>query len=147
MNILDLTERAESGGCAAQTAVGICYLYGDDSVAVDYAKAFRFLSMAAEQGASRAIANLGDMYLNGLGTARNLNKAISLYEQVARVEFFAALELGRIYAGGRGLSADPPKAVEWYTVAISFAEEDFDYDALSDELKEAKAYVEQHRRD
>ena len=142
MNIADLTRRAESGSCVAQTTLGLVYLYGDAPVDIDYGKALRFLSMAAEQGASRAIANLGDMYLNGLGTARNVSKAIQLYEQVGKLEFFAALELGRIYASGMGVPVDARKALEWYSVALSFAKEDFDCDALAEELSEAKDYVE-----
>jgi TPR repeat protein len=82
VDIAELGKRAESGGCAAQTTLGLLYLYGEEPFGIDYEKALRFLSMAAEQGASRAIANLGDMYLNGLGTAKDVNKAIELYRRV-----------------------------------------------------------------
>src|ERR1700688_1687317 len=103
MDIAELTGRAESGGCVAQALLGMYYLHGEEPVALDYDKAFHFLSMAAEQGSSRAIANLGDMYSKGLGVAKDVRKAIQLYEQVGRVEFFAALELGRIYSNGLGI--------------------------------------------
>jgi len=48
----------------------------------------------------RAIVSLGDMYAAGLGTPRDMAKAIQLYERVAHVEFFAAVALGRIYSEG-----------------------------------------------
>jgi uncharacterized protein len=142
MDISDLTRRAESGQCVAQTTLGMYYLHGEESVAVDYHKAFRLLSMAAEQRATRAIANLAHMYANGLGVDRDVTKAIQLYEQVGAVEFFAALELARIYANGVDHPRDSVKAVKWYSVVVSFGDEKFDHDSLGEEINEARAYIE-----
>ena len=142
MDVVELTRRAEAGSCAAQTALGLYYLFGYGPIEVDHGKAFRFLSLAAEKGASRAIANLGDMYARGLGIPQDVPKAIELYERVGRVEFFAALELGRIYSQGRGVAADQKKAVEWYFTVIRFERPEFNYEALSEELNEAKEYVD-----
>ena len=141
MGITELTHKAESGSCVAQATLGMQYLFGADSVAVDYEKAFRYLSMAAEQGASRAIANLGYMYLTGLGVPRDIKRAIQLFEEVGKVEFHAALDLARIYARGINVPVDRERAYEWYSVVAGFENERFDYDALSEELNEAKAYL------
>jgi len=84
------------------------------------------------------------MYLNGLGTAKDVGEAIRLYERVAKLEFFAAIELARIYARGTAGQVDPKKALEWYSVAASFEGPEFDYDAVGAEFNEAKAYVEDH---
>ena len=82
MNITDM-RRAEAGSCAAQSALGACYLHGED-VDTDYKEAFRYLSAAAEQGVSNAVLNLGHMYAEGLGVPQNMPEAIRLYESVGR---------------------------------------------------------------
>lgn len=147
MDISELTHKAESGSCVAQATLGMHYLFGPDSsqfdvdsVAVDYEKAFRYLSMAAEQGASRAIANLGYMYLRGLGVPTDIKRAIQLFEEVGKVEFHAALDLARIYARGIDVPVDRKRAHEWYSVVAGF-ENEFNYDSLSEEFNEAKAYL------
>jgi TPR repeat protein len=136
MDIRDLRQKAESGSCIAQSILGSCYLDGID-VEADYQEAFRLLSMAASQGASRAVVNLAQMHAEGLGTRRNVPEAIRLYKTVASVEFLAPVELGRIYSRGLGVPSDPDEALKWCTAAaeskgIGYCEE----------LREARAFVE-----
>jgi uncharacterized protein len=69
-DINELRRKAEAGSCVAQSVLGLYYLYGLE-VEVDYSEAFRFLSAAAEQGASRAVLNLGYMHAKGLGIPQN----------------------------------------------------------------------------
>ena len=135
MDIRELRQKAESGSCAAQSILGSCYLDGID-VEADYQEAFRLLSMAASQGASRAVVNLARMHAEGLGTRRNVPEAIRLYKTVANVEFLALVELGRIYSRGLGAPSDPDEALKWYTAAAEST-------GIGDceELREAKAYV------
>jgi TPR repeat protein len=116
------------------------YLFGYESLPVNYDKAFSLLSAAAEQGATRAIANLADMYAQGLGTTRDLSKAIELYESVGHREFFAALALGRIYARGLYGDIDSQKARYWYS-AVGFKKPGFDCEGVGSELTEAKDYI------
>jgi uncharacterized protein len=137
MKLFELRRRAEAGSCASQAILGLRYLYGTDEVAVDYQQALRFLSAATEQGSSRAIANLAYMHELGLGTPRDLTKAIQLYERVGNVEFFAAIALGRIYSKELGLSMNPEEAFRWYSVAAAFEGRV----TPCEELTEAKAYV------
>jgi hypothetical protein len=82
LSIPDLRHRAESGSAVAQTILGICYLEGVE-VEVNHEEAFRLLRAAANQGASRAMANLAYMYAEGLGTTKSLQEALPLYEQAA----------------------------------------------------------------
>ena len=77
LNIPDLRHRAESGSAVAQTILGTCYLEGVE-VETNHKEAFRPLSAAAKQGASRAMANLAYMYAEGLGTTKNLREALPL---------------------------------------------------------------------
>ena len=139
MKLSELKRRAEAGSCSAQAILGLQFLYGGDEITVDYEQAHRFLSAAADKGASRAIVNLANMYAQGLGVAKDPQRAIELYERVGRVEFFAAIALGRIYSTGTSVPADLDRAFVWYRTAVAFE------DRVSDceELREAKAYVEQ----
>jgi TPR repeat protein len=78
------------------------------------------------------------MYAEGLGIPKNLPEAIRLYEAAAKAgEFFAQVELGRIYSRGVGVRPDPEAALRWYSTAA--AQEGSVGDC--DELQEAKAYV------
>ena len=140
MNITDMRRKAEAGSCVAQSVLGACYLYGEE-VDTDYKEAFRYLSAAAEQGASRAVLNLGRMHAKGLGVPQNVPEAIRLYEAVggpaSSTDAFAArIELGRIFALGRGVSIDREAALKWYSAAIDVAPDDD-----SEDLSEARAYV------
>jgi len=141
MDIDGLRRKAAAGNCAAQSVLGALYLDGIDTE-VNYAEAFRFLSAAANQGASRAIANLARMFAEGLGTTTDLNRAVELYERVGKVEFAAAIALGRIYSLGVDRQPDPVNALKWYSVAASF--EGIVRDC--DDLNEAKAYLQNASR-
>ena len=136
MDIRELRQKAESGSCVAQSILGACYLDGID-VEADYQEAFRWLSMAASQGASRAVVNLARMHAEGLGTSRNVPEAIRLYKSVADVEFLASAELGRIYSRALGVPTDPDEALKWYTAAAEWKGIDD-----CEELREAKAFVQ-----
>ena len=140
-NMAEVREKAEAGSCVAQSILGLCYLYGDD-VEVDYKEAFRFLSAAAEQGASRAVLNLGHMYAQGLGIPQNVPEAIRLFEAVGKPSsstdaFAARIELGRVLSRGVGIPIDKDAALKWYSAAIELAADDDD----SEDLREARAYV------
>jgi TPR repeat protein len=146
LDIADMRRKAETGSCVAQGMLGVCYLYGHD-VEVDYKEAFRFLSAAAEQGASRAVLNLGRMYAQGLGIPQNMSEAIRLFEAVGRPTgstdaFGARIELGRIFTRGVGVPIDAEAARKWYSAAIELASDEED----PEDLREARAYVAQANR-
>jgi TPR repeat protein len=135
VDIEEKRRKAEAGSCATQTILGI-------DVGIDYKEAFRFLSAAASQGASRAVLNLGIMHAKGLGIPQNVPEAIRLFEAVARPSdssdaLAARIELGRLYSSGLGTSVDIAKAVTWYKAAIDLASDSED----SDDLREARTYV------
>lgn len=144
MDITTLKLRAAEGSCAAQAILGLRYLFGDKGVEVDYKEAHRLLSAAAAQGASRAIANLGDMYAAGLGIPRDMAKAIQLYERVGHVEFFAAVALGRIYSKGVDVPVDPERASKWYAAALAFEGRVVDCEELTEARTYLKSNVETH---
>jgi hypothetical protein len=141
LNIAEIRQKAEAGSCVHQCVLGLCYLYGTD-VDLDYKEAFRWLSAAAAQGASRAVLNLGYMYAQGLGIPQNVPEAVRLFTAVARPSnssdaFAARIELGRIFSQGLGILADPNAGLKWYSAAIALATDEED----SEDLKEARAYM------
>jgi len=73
MDIANLRQKADSGNVVAQSILGNCYLEGIE-VGVDDEEAFRLLSSAAGQGASRAKANLSCMHAEGLGVPKSFPK-------------------------------------------------------------------------
>jgi hypothetical protein len=117
----DLRRKADAGGTVAQSIWGACYLDGID-VGMDHHEAFRFLSAAAQQGASRAIVNLARRYAEGLETPRDLAQAIRLYKSVSKVEFLAPIALGRIYSSGQGVAGDAAEALRWYSAAVEWGD-------------------------
>jgi TPR repeat protein len=92
MDIPNLRRQADSDNAVAQSILGNRYLDGVE-VGVDDEEAFRLLSSAAGQGASRAKANLARRHAEGLGVPNNLPEAIRPYE--------AAAKAGRVLCSGR----------------------------------------------
>lgn len=112
-----------------------------DGIGVErsYPLALRWLSSAADQGAPRAIVNLGAMYEQGLGVEQDMDEAIRLYEQAAgRNEFMAFILLARIHVDGRGRLADQRKAAEWYRQALALEHAGME----SPELDEARQFLQ-----
>jgi TPR repeat protein len=72
----------------------------------------------AEDGVPRALANLGGLYAEALGVARNDRRAVELFERAARAgDALAAQNLAVMHAEGRGTAGNPAEAVRWYLVA------------------------------
>ena len=141
LNKVDINEtrlHAEEGNTAAQGILGSAYLFGEDGEDIDYAEALRWLSQAAEKGAYGPIGWLGDMYAQGLGVDKDINKAILLYkESSARGNFNTALLLARMYSQGLQVTVDTNEALRWYTVV--FAHPGIDPD--DEDVGEAKRYL------
>jgi hypothetical protein len=138
---------AEEGSPVDQGFVGWCYLYGR-YVEVDYAQAFRWLSAAAEQRASRPFIHLGRMYAEGLGVPQDIAEAIRRFWAVENVETRAQLGLARIYAQGQGVPPDSSEALRLYkaVAACDYIHPDRAAAAFAgaltpEEVDEAKAYI------
>lgn len=103
-SIEKLSQKAEDGDASAQLKLGYAYLYGLDGLTADYSKAFYYYELAAKQNDKIGINNLGTLYYNGIGTARNPHKAALLFAKAAEAgNFDAATNLGFIYVSGNGI--------------------------------------------
>jgi TPR repeat protein len=145
MDMDDLRRKAEAGSCVSPYLLVLRYLHGID-VKVDHKEAFKLLSAAADQGASRAVLNLARMHAQGLGIPKNMPEAVRLFEALGRPSdssdaFQARIELARIYSSGGDNPVDAEAALEWYSAAIALATEN----AESEELQEAREYLNRVR--
>ena len=142
MALRDRNDAAEAdpGNVVSQGFLGIMYLEGRDGVPQNYEEAFRLLTKAADQGASRPSVWLGTMYEAGLAIPVDLEKARQLYERGAeRGELFGCIFLARLLVSGRLGSVDQNGALRWYRAALNLS-------GAADcvELDEARAYVQNH---
>jgi TPR repeat protein len=142
VDIKRLESEADSGSVVAQGTLGISYLYGLE-VSQDYAAAMRWLTLAAERGASRPTFHLGRMHEERWGVPVNYKRAGQLYQKAAdRGEWLAYVHLARLYRFGRGTAVNEEAALEWYDVAVSESET---IEPCS-ELEEARKYVASHEK-
>ena len=80
-----------------------------------YSEAVKWYRKSAEQGNATAQNNLGAMYANGLGVAKDESEAVTWYRKAAEQGHSRAQNyLGWMYANGRGVAKDESEAVKWY---------------------------------
>ena len=84
----------------------------------DYASAVRWYTFAADEGNAAAQYNLGVIYENGSGVAKQYKTAVRWYTLAADQGYAAAqYNLGVIYENGSGVAKQYKTAVRWYTLA------------------------------
>ena len=84
----------------------------------DYAIALAKWGRAAQQGNVTAQFNLGGMYANGQGVARNYKEALRWYQLAAQQgDAEAQSNIGLMYSEGEGVAQDYKEAVRWYKLA------------------------------
>lgn len=83
-----------------------------------YAEAVEWYMKAAEQGLSEAQNNLGVMYKDGVGVARDYAEAVRWFMLAARQgNVLAQSNLGWMYQAGRGVTQNYDSARHWYMQA------------------------------
>lgn len=79
---------------------------------------FESTKARAEAGDATSQHNLGFMYANGMGVARNDQEAVRWYRQAAERGLASSqYNLGVMYANGVGLAQSDQEAVKWYRLA------------------------------
>jgi hypothetical protein len=114
-----LTEAAQAGATEALTNLGLIYLTGYSGVPKDTAVAVSALRAAAAAGDAVAQYNLGAMYANGDGLARDSNEAQQLFAAAAGQGLQSAqFALGLLFSGSGG-QADFARANRWFRAAAA----------------------------
>ncbi|KAF1024209.1 MULTISPECIES: tetratricopeptide repeat protein [Acinetobacter] len=83
MNVSDLQKAAKAGQPAAQFYLATHFQAGSGGVSKDLKQAFTWFKAAADQGISAAQLNVGRMYADGLGVAKNETTARQYFEKAA----------------------------------------------------------------
>ena len=111
--------QANEGNLEDQMNLAYMYLYGTNGVKQDYDEAFKYYEMAAKQKDPIALNNLGSLYFNGIGTERDVKKALTLFESASALgNDNASLNLGFIYlTGGTKNPERNTKAIELFQKA------------------------------
>lgn len=110
---------ALQGNAKAETNLGDMYLFGRGGLDKNPLIALSWYLKAADQQWPDAQYRLGYMYEVGLGTGKNLQRAVELYRSAATAGYADAQNvLGVLYAtGSDGLQRDDHEAIEWYRKA------------------------------
>lgn len=109
---------ADEGNLQAQLFLGYSYLYGENGLKADYDKSFEYYGKAALQNDATGLNNLGSLYYNGIGVARNPTKAAILFAKATELgNAEAAVNLGFMLISGNGIKKDKAKALECFEKA------------------------------
>lgn len=104
--------QAEQGDTNALLTLGYMYLYGVNGVDINYKKAFEYYELAAKNGDSVAINNLGSLYYSGTGVRKDVFKAAQLFAQASDAgNIDATLNLAVIYLSEKGQLGNTKEAV------------------------------------
>jgi len=110
---------ANQGFAKAETNLGDMYFFGRGGLNRSYLDALSWYLKAAQQDSADAQYRLGYMYEKGLGTAKDVQRAVELYRSSANHGYAEAENLmGILYAvGADGIAEDDKQAVAWYQKA------------------------------
>ena len=92
---------AGEGSLEDQMNLAYMYLYGTNGVEQDFAASLKYYTMAAEQNNPIALNNLGSLYFNGIGTPKNIKKALEMFKKASNLgNSDASVNLAFIYLKG-----------------------------------------------
>ena len=89
---------AELGDPEAQGQLAQWYLQGECSLPANYKEALRLAGIGATQSNTLSMRQLGNLYIDGLGVAKDLDEACKWYRQAAALGNDAAKAELRILA-------------------------------------------------
>lgn len=109
-----ITRSADAGYAEAQVQLGIYLRYGSNSFDIDLADALHNFTEAARLDHPAALAELSEMYANGLGTPLDKVKAFECAVRSAEAGYpQGQFYLADCYMTGMGVEPNVPLAYEW----------------------------------
>jgi len=101
------------------------------TLCIDKEKSFKWCKRAADQGDPDAQLWLGEKYLKGSGTKKDIKKAIKLFKELAsKDEESAYRKLARIYhSGDKGVPVNYSEAAKWFQKTVDARGGNFDDEA------------------
>ena len=117
MNASEMIRLADAGDKKAQEMLAEAYLAGHHGLSVDYAKAYKYSSLAYAQKSSVAARNLGILYLYGWGVKQDYAEAMKLLSLASsNGDKKAPRYIGIIYEQGLGVKKDYALAVRYFSL-------------------------------
>ena len=106
---------ADAGNLHAVKYLGDLYFYGMGGYKQDYAKALETYMTAAEQGDADAQAQIGRIYMDGLGVEQDAEKAMDWNMRAAEQGNAQGQEqIGKMYYLGIGMTKSTEEASRWF---------------------------------
>lgn len=116
---------AIQGDARAAYFISNYYFYGLCGIEQDYKITTVLLNMAAQAGIASAMSRLGIMSEEGLGTKKDLHKAVTLYRYASAAgDGSGSYLLGLCYYNGKGVEKDVGKAIELWRQATELGSGD-----------------------
>lgn len=105
--------------CILVFSVSTAYAGLDEGVAAykrgDYAAALKAFTPLAQNGNAAAQSQLGLMYVNGQGVAKNYKQAVNWFQKAAQQGYAQAqYNLGQMYRTGEGVGSSYKQAGGWF---------------------------------
>ena len=125
LTLPELKSKALNGDAYAQFRIGQMHLKGGESVPQSYKEAFKYFTMAAEQGLRRAQYMVGlmhykRMYYKRIGINQNYEESFKYFYMAGEQGLPSAqYRVGLMYAKGHGVSKSDKEAVKWFTEAAN----------------------------
>ena len=124
-----LRRSAEQGYGNSQYEIGNAYYYGDEKpyyhgcgLAQNYIEALKWYQMAAAQGHSKAIHNVGYIYYRGYHNKERKSDYKEAMKWLSKISNYSSAQcvIGHIYSyGGDGIKEDVDSAMTWYLKAAN----------------------------
>jgi TPR repeat protein len=111
----DIQSAAFSGNPEAQHDLAALYTAGQEGVPQDFEKAFFWFMESGKENVANSRYNLGVLYQQGLGTLKNIERAMNMYRSAALLGHpEAQYNLGIAYAEGIGVPYSIESAVHYF---------------------------------
>ena len=114
-----LQDAVNAGDPRAMNLLGTCYHQGTAGQK-NYDEALKLFTRAHDLGYMDAAGNLGVLYMNGDGVARDEQKAVNLFDEGAQGGSpYCMFLLAKCLEIGTGINANPFQAEVWYRKAAA----------------------------
>ncbi len=121
--LTELQALADGGNGYAAWQLGVFLDTGQHDIPPDPARAFRLLTMAAEQGESLGHVSLGLMHALGRGTPVDYAASMRSYRAGADAgQAHGYYGIGVLHASGQGVESDPSVALSYFLVAAAMGD-------------------------
>ncbi len=114
----EILSQAKSGDAESQYWVARNFHSGSGEFEQDYKKALEWYEKAAENGHTKSMIALGNLYQQGQGASQSYTHALEWYEKAANNnDPLSMFIVGSFYSQGKGVTKNASAAVKWYRKA------------------------------